>query len=97
MTTLAKLKSEAAKIGAVVERERIGITTTCTCTAPHGFRWSEGDVHQFVDDVYTGPNDYADIISRMSYGLIKCEPDCEWCHPDDEEPEDQQTDCVRNG
>ncbi len=85
MSTLAKLKKEAAKIGATVERTREGMTMVCRCTAPHGFRWNDGDVHQFVDDVYTGPNDYADIISRMSHGVTKCEPDCEWCYPEDEE------------
>lgn len=85
MSTFAKLKIEAAKVGAEVVKERIGITTTCTCEAPHGFRWCDGGgLHMFVDDVYTGPNDYADIISRMQGGLEKCEPDCEWCYPDDE-------------
>lgn len=85
MTTLAKLKIEAKKYGATVEKERLGLTTTVRVTAPHGYHWNEGVVHQFVDDVYTGPNDYADLISRMSYGLEKCEPDCEWCYPEDGE------------
>jgi hypothetical protein len=80
MSTLKKLKTEAAKLGATVTKEKIGMTTTVEVFAPKGFYWAEGSTHVFVDDVYTGPNDYPDLLSRMSYGLVKCEdPDCEWC------------------
>lgn len=80
MTTLAKLKKEAAKVGATVEKERLGITTTVRVTVAAGFIWNEGDVHEFVDDTYTGENDYSDLLSRMSYGCRKCDiEECEWC------------------
>lgn len=81
MTTLAKLKDQAAKLNATVTVEREGLVKVCRCTAPMGYIWNT-DVHEFVDEVYTGPNDYEDIIYRMSFGLSPCtDINCDWCCP----------------
>ena len=78
--TLAKLKKEASKVGASVVKENLGITTTVRVTVKHGHIWNEGDVHEFVDDVYTGPNDYNDLLSRLSHGCRVCDiEECDWC------------------
>ena len=80
MATLSQLKKAAQKVGATVTKERIGLSTTCRVEAPYRMIWCEGFVHQMVDEVYTGPNDYADLISRMEYGLQQCDdPECDWC------------------
>lgn len=80
MTTLARLRQEAAKYNATVTVEREGLSTVCRCTAPLRYKWSGQDIHEFVDEVYTGPNNYADIISRMKWGTEPCtDIDCDWC------------------
>lgn len=80
MSTMYRLKKAAARVGATVTKERIGLSTTVRVTVKHGFIWNEGDVHEFVDDVYTGPNDYDDLLSRVSYGCRKCDiEECDWC------------------
>lgn len=81
MTTFAKLKREASKYGATVVKEREGDVMVLRCEAPAGYIWNEGSVHEFVDETYTGPNDYADVISRMGYGIMECPfEDCDWCN-----------------
>jgi hypothetical protein len=83
MTTLSKLKKEAAKIGATVEQDRIGDTLNTEVFSPSGFRFASDSTHIFVDCVYVPwKPDYADLLNRISYGLEPCEDaQCEWCHP----------------
>lgn len=90
MTTLAKVRAAAAKLGATVEDEKVGHSHSCRVEAPHGKIWAEGDVHELVDDANRPwKPDYADLLSRMAYGLEDCPAgaDCEWCNPKDSDHE----------
>jgi len=80
--TLKDVKKRAKELGASVTKERQGDTVVVYVTAPKGKRW-EHELHEFVDSVhYMWPNDYDDLLQRMSYGLEECDdPQCEWCHP----------------
>jgi hypothetical protein len=83
MATLKEVRRLAREIGATVEDTRDGGTHECRVEAPDGFYWAEGSVHEMVDCSYRPwKPDYADLLSRMKYGVTKCtDPDCDWCHP----------------
>lgn len=82
--TLRDVKKRAKELGAKVEVEVNGDFREVLITAPDGMRW-EIELHQFVDSVHKDwPNDYDDMLERMSRGPEICDdPHCEWCHPDD--------------
>lgn len=86
MTDLKTIKRLAAAIGATVEDEKSGHTHECRVEAPKGMFWKEGDVHELVDAAYKPwKPDYADLLSRMNYGLETCtDPNCDWCHTEGE-------------
>lgn len=81
MKTLKDLRAEAKRLGATIEIQKFSLSTTVSVEAPRGHRWSCDCIHELVDNVYTGPNDYDDLLSRMSYGIEPCfeRPNCEWC------------------
>lgn len=90
MATLAAVKKFAAKFGANVEDDKVGNTHECRCEAPHGFVWKCDTIHELVDSTNRPwKPDYADLVSRMEYGVEPCPEgdNCEWCHPDSEESE----------
>lgn len=86
--TLKDVRRLAKKFGAKVEVDNGGLTRVVMVEAPKGHVWKCDDLHELVDSVYKGPwpQDYDDMIERMNYGIAKCEiPDCEWCHPEEEQ------------
>lgn len=88
MATLKDVRAAAAKIGATVEDDKIGISHECRVEAPKGHVWSGDTIHEFVASGYTakgqGP-DYTDLLDRMSFGCEPCtDPECEWCHPEED-------------
>lgn len=80
---LRKLKALAVKLGATVEVDRIGDTVSCDVFSPPGKFWCEGSTHILCEHAYLPwKPDYAELISRMGYGLEDCtDAECEWCHP----------------
>lgn len=82
MTTLAKVKAEARKIGATVTQENCGNETRLGVEAPKGYCWDEG-LHEFVDWTYKPwKPDYDDMLARMKHGCEPCtDVECDWCHP----------------
>jgi hypothetical protein len=83
--TLASCKSVAKKYKATVVDEKVGYTHSCCIEAPKNHIWNEGDVHELVDESNRPwKPDYADLISRMNYGISECElakiGECEWCN-----------------
>jgi hypothetical protein len=85
MSTLRQLKDAAKRLGAKVEDDKIGRTHECRVEAPHRKRWVEGEVHEMVDGTFMPwKPDYADLISRMGYGLEDCVGPCEWCDGDNQ-------------
>ena len=85
MTTLRQLRRRAAALGAIVVDDVVGHTHECTVEAPPGHVWVTDGLHMFVAACYSPWRpDYADLLSRMAAGVEPCtDPDCEWCHPDD--------------
>jgi hypothetical protein len=85
MTTLAQVKKIAEAMGATVEDQKIGNSHSCEILAPKGKMFGEGSTHILVDCAYTPwKPDYADLLSRLKYGMIDCnDPECEWCNPDE--------------
>jgi hypothetical protein len=86
MSTLRQVKAAAAKIGAIVEDDKVGHTHECTVEAPPGYRWRADELHQFVNASYIPwKPDYADLLDRMADGIEPCpDPDCDWCHPEED-------------
>jgi len=82
MTTLRDVRARAAELGATVEDEKVGNHHECRCEAPHRFKWAGDDLHELIDSTNRPwKPDYADMLSRMSYGLKPCDDvDCEWCN-----------------
>lgn len=88
MSTLKAVRAAAAKIGAIVEDDKIGISHECRVEAPRGRVWSADTIHELVASGYTakgqGP-DYVDLLDRMAYGVEPCtNSECEWCHPEED-------------
>jgi hypothetical protein len=80
MATLVQLKKRATFYGATVVDEKIGNAHECRVEAPHRKRWVEGSVHEMVDTTnIPWKPDYADLLSRMNFGLEDCVGDCDWC------------------
>lgn len=79
--TLRNVRQRAKELGATVEDDKIGHTHECRVEAPHRKVWAEGHVHEMVDGAFIPwKPDYADLLSRMAYGLEDCDdPECEWC------------------
>lgn len=91
MTTIAKVRAAAKKLGASVEwtpgNVRLGQDGILLVQAPEGFRWAEG-LHEFVGSCDCDCRDKAgmcnDMLGRMESGVEKCpDPECEWCHPEE--------------
>jgi hypothetical protein len=86
--TLSDLKRVARKLDPNIEvtQDIIGDSYCVEVISPPGFMFSCGDLHILVDHTYRPwKPDYADLIERLGYGLEECtDPECEWCHPDEE-------------
>jgi hypothetical protein len=82
MTNLREVKTLAKALGATVEDRKSTSFHSCRVEAPPRFRWTEGDVHELVDETNRPwKPDYADLLSRMKYGIEPCtDPECEWCN-----------------
>jgi hypothetical protein len=84
MATLRHVKALAKVLGAKVEDDKIGNTHECRVESPHRKYWCEGDVHELIACTNRPwKPDYADLLSRMGYGLADCIGECEWCDGDD--------------
>lgn len=83
--TLQTIRREAKRLGASVTMEKHGDSYRCGVEAPAGYKWGCDDIHEIVDWSYAPwKPDYEDILSRMKYGVEKCEDeDCDWCHPEE--------------
>jgi len=80
MATLRQVKALAKRLGAKVEDGKIGYSHECRVESPHRKHWREGGVHELVDSTNVPwKPDYADLLSRMDYGLDDCIGECEWC------------------
>ncbi len=84
--TLNEVRKRAKALGAKVEDDKCGNTHECRVEAPPGKRWACSDIHELIDSTNRPwKPDYADLLSRMAYGVEDCpDADCEWCHPDPE-------------
>jgi hypothetical protein len=82
--SLREVKKVASKFQATVVDDKSFNVHRCAIEAPKGFIWSEGDIHELVDETnQPWKPDYADLVTRMNYGIEKCpHDDCEWCNHD---------------
>ena len=81
MVDIKSIKNLAKKLGAKVTHERDGETWALEVQAPYGKVWADGDLHYLLNcEQHPWKPDYADMESRMKFGLVDCEDDeCEWC------------------
>lgn len=78
--TLREVRTIASFLGAKVEDDKVGYTHECRVEAPHRKVWACCGIHELVDSAnIPWKPDYADVISRMEYGLEDCVGACEWC------------------
>jgi hypothetical protein len=84
MMTLKRVRTRARELGARVEDEKCGYTHECRVEAPHRKVWACDSIHELIDATNRPwKPDYADVLSRMNYGLVDCtDADCEWCNHD---------------
>jgi hypothetical protein len=83
--SLARLKAEAKKLGAIVQTDNTRHWWDLRVEAPAGYVWKNGQIHEFVGGCHPGEMTWrlmaiADMAKRMEDGIEPCPfADCEWC------------------
>jgi hypothetical protein len=86
MSTLAKVKAVANKLGARVLHDKTFEDQCLSIEAPKGKIWKCGEIHELCTSHPLHEKElmselYSDAIDRMNYGVEDCpDQECEWCN-----------------
>jgi len=88
--TVKALRSEASRLGAILEGGPIGRWVRYNVEAPAGKVWAGSGTHVLLVEWRNGDAVYRaeaieDALERMADEVVACDdPECDYCHPEEE-------------